>query len=77
MNPDYGIISIRTNKILKNRILNLDNPGKELNVNKIHRENNFLRRKYAVRWHIGQIFFNKLTEKIPLPPICKDEIFYF
>ena len=42
VNPEKGIIPIRTNKIVKKRILNLDNPGKELHVNKIHRANNFL-----------------------------------
>ena len=40
VNPELGIIPIRTNKIFENRILNLNNPGKELNVNKIHRANN-------------------------------------
>ena len=40
--PESGIIPIRTNRILQNRILNLNNPGKKLNVNKIHRVNNFL-----------------------------------
>ena len=34
------MISIRTNKkIFKNRISNSNIPGKELNVNKIHRAN--------------------------------------
>ena len=40
-----GIIPLRTNKIFKIRILNLNNPVKELNVNKIHRANNFLYKK--------------------------------
>ena len=31
---------MNTNKIFQNRILNLNNPGKELNVNDIHRANN-------------------------------------
>ena len=31
-NLEEGIIPIRTNKIFKNRILNSDIPGKELNV---------------------------------------------
>ena len=37
-----GNNSNQANKeIFKSRILNLDIPGKELNVNKIHRANNF------------------------------------
>ena len=36
INPELGTIPSRTNKIFKNRILNLNNPGQELNVNKIH-----------------------------------------
>ena len=40
VNVEEGIIPIRTNKIFKNKILNFDIPGKELNVNKIHRANN-------------------------------------
>ena len=43
--PELGIILIRTNKIFKNRILSLNNSGQELNVNKIHRANNFLLNK--------------------------------
>ena len=39
------MIPIRTNKIFKNRILNLNDPSKELNVNKIHRVNNFFSQK--------------------------------
>ena len=36
------MIPIRTNKkIFKDRILNLNIPGKELNVNKIHRASKF------------------------------------
>ena len=27
VNPELGMISVRTNKIFKNRILNLNNPG--------------------------------------------------
>ena len=42
LNLKTGIIPIRTNKIFKNKILNLNNPGKELNVNKMHTANNFL-----------------------------------
>ena len=40
-----GIILVGTNEIFKNRILNLNIPGKELNVNKIHRANNFFQKK--------------------------------
>ena len=36
VNPELETIPRRTNKILKNRISNLSNPGQELNVNKIH-----------------------------------------
>ncbi len=36
VNPELGTIPSRTIKIFKNRILNLSNPGQELNVNKIH-----------------------------------------
>ena len=43
-----GIIPIRTNKVFKNRILNLTNPGKEFNVNKIHRANNFFHKKTTI-----------------------------
>ena len=39
------MILVRTDKIFKNGILNLNNLGQELNVNKIHRANNFLFRK--------------------------------
>ena len=39
-----GTIPSRTIKILKNRILNLSNPGQELNTNKIHRAN-YLKKK--------------------------------
>ena len=42
VNPELGTIPSRTNKIFKNRILNLSNSGQELKVNKIHRENYFL-----------------------------------
>ena len=42
VNLESGTIPTRTNKIFKNRILNLSNPSQELNVNKIHRANNFL-----------------------------------
>ena len=45
VNPELGIIPNWTNKIFKNRILNLNNPDKELNVNKIHRANDFLLKK--------------------------------
>ena len=42
VNPESGIIPIRTNKeIFKNRILYLNIPGKELNVNRIHWANKF------------------------------------
>ena len=44
------MIPIRTNEIFKNRILNLDNPGKDLNVNKIHRANNFLLKKSTISY---------------------------
>ena len=47
-----GIIPTRTNKeIFKNRILDLNIPGKELNVNKIHRANNFFPQKNDNRSH--------------------------
>ena len=36
---------MKTNKIFKNRILNLNNPCKEFNVNKIHRANIFFQKK--------------------------------
>ena len=39
VNPELGRIPSRTIKILKNRILNLINPGQEINANKIHRAN--------------------------------------
>ena len=45
VNLELGTIPSRTNKIFKNRILNLSNPGQELNINKIHRANNFLFKK--------------------------------
>ena len=46
VNLESGIIPIRTNKkIFKNRIINLNIPGKELNVNKIHRANKFSQKK--------------------------------
>ena len=45
VNPELGIIPIRTSKMFKNRISNLNNPIKELNVNKINRANNFLLKK--------------------------------
>ena len=41
VNPELGTIPSRTNKIFKKRILNLSNPGQELNENKIHRANYF------------------------------------
>ena len=37
INPELGTIPSRTNRIFKNRILNLSNPNQEFNVNKIHR----------------------------------------
>ena len=42
VNPEWGIIPMGTNKIFKNRVLNSNNSGKELNVNKIHRANNII-----------------------------------
>ena len=45
VNPELGTILSRTNKIFKNRILNLNNPGQGLNVNKNHRANYFLFKK--------------------------------
>ena len=39
---DPGIIPTKRDKILKNGILDLNNPGKKLNVNKIHTANHFL-----------------------------------
>ena len=48
VNPDLGTIPSRTNKIFENRISNLSNPSQELNVNKIHRANNFLLKKSAI-----------------------------
>ena len=36
VNPELGTIPSRTDKIFKNRILNLNNPGQEMYVNKIH-----------------------------------------
>ena len=42
VNPELGIIPSKTQKIFKNRILNLSNPGQKLNVNKIHRAKKFL-----------------------------------
>ena len=41
VNPVKGIILIWTNQIFKSRILNLNNPGNELNINKIHGANIF------------------------------------
>ena len=35
VNPELGINPIKTNKIFKNRLSNLNNPGNELNVNKL------------------------------------------
>ena len=49
------MISIRTNKIFKNRILNLDNPGKAINVKEIRRANNFLLKKTTTIGHIKMI----------------------
>ena len=48
VNSGEGIIPIRTNKIFKSRILDLNNPGKELNVNKIQRANNFPSKKPTI-----------------------------
>ena len=45
VNLEFGTIPSWTNKIFKNRIINLSNPSQELNVNKIHRANNFLLKK--------------------------------
>ena len=45
VNLELRKIPSRTNKILKNRTLNLSNPGQELNVKKIHRANIFLFKK--------------------------------
>ena len=42
VNPELGTIPSMTNKIFENRIVNLSNPGQEVNVNKIHIANNFL-----------------------------------
>ena len=46
VNLKMGIIPSRTN----NRILNLSNPGQELNVNKINRTNNILLKKNLNNW---------------------------
>ena len=45
VNPELGIIPFGTNKIFTKRILNLNIPGKKLNVNKIHRGNSFFQKK--------------------------------
>ena len=45
VNPELGTIPSRSNKIFKNRMSNLTNPGQELQVNKIHRANNFFLKK--------------------------------
>ena len=37
VNPELGTIPSRTIKIFKYRILNLSNPGQEIDANKIHR----------------------------------------
>ena len=60
VNPEKGIIPIRTNKIFKNRILNLNIPGEELNVNKIHRANKYFSKKKKKKkkmWLIVVFFF--------------------
>ena len=41
VNPNLGTIQRSTIKIFKNRILNLNNQGQELNANKIYRANYF------------------------------------
>ena len=45
VNLELGTIPSRTIKTIKIRILNLSNPGQELNANKIHRANYFFRKK--------------------------------
>ena len=52
VNPELGIIPISTTKIFKNRILDLNNPGKELNVNKIHRANFSFEEKKKIYMYI-------------------------
>ena len=53
LNLELGTIPIQTNKIFKNRISNLINPGQELNLNKILIVNNFLlKKKQLVTGHI-------------------------
>ena len=72
VNPESEIIPISTNKIFKNRILNLNNPGKELNVNKIHRANNFLLKKKQQSVIFKIIFFhiyNQTNKKTLFPPL--------
>ena len=57
-----GTISSRTNKIFKNRILNLNNPGQKLNVNKIDCANYLLFKKKKKIGHIKMINLFKLNE---------------
>ena len=45
VNAELGTIPSRSNKTFENRILNLNNPGQELNVNNIQCANNFLIKK--------------------------------
>ena len=56
VNLELGIIPIRTNKIFKNRILILNNPGKELNVRST--EQIIFSLKKLTIGHIWIIFFS-------------------
>ena len=47
-----GIILNRANKIFKNKISNLNDSAQELNVNKIHRANNFSSKRKIIIGHI-------------------------
>ena len=64
VNPEFEIIPRKTNNIFKNRILNLNNPGHEVNVYKIHRENNFLLNKIKQKLLVTlrQVYFHPVKK---------------
>ena len=67
-----GTIPNRTIKIFKNRILNLNNPGQELNTNKIHRANYLKKnKKQKTIGHIKVYIYNAHVQsyKTSPPPI--------
>ena len=52
VNSESGTVPSRTIKIFKNGILNLSNPGQELNANKLHRVNYFFNGKFWKDLHL-------------------------